>query len=314
MWQEITVIQTADGKNQCPVVDINNDGFWRIYYSHRDKNNHSYTSYIDVEAGNPQNLIEKSQQPVLVPGPAGSVDASGAMASSIITISGNLKYMYYVGWSQRRDVPYFNTTCLAISADGEVWNKVGPILSPTIHDPGYSGTFYPILNRSKTQFTALYLSCFEWIQTEIKDSLGISIGWEPRYNLKRAVSNDGVTWNKTADIAIDIEEDEGGVSQASIYYNAMQGIYQTWYSLRGRLDFRNNSEHAYRIKYAESYDLVSWEKKKSEYDIYPSKDPNAWNNIMSCYPCVIEYDGTLFMFHNGNGFGDTGIGISKWVQ
>ena len=67
-WQELTLIQTADGKNQCPVVDINNDGFQRVYYSHRDKNNHSYTSYIDVEPGNPQNLIKKSEQPILEPG------------------------------------------------------------------------------------------------------------------------------------------------------------------------------------------------------------------------------------------------------
>ena len=145
-WQELTLIQTADGKNQCPVVDINNDGFWRVYYSHRDKNNHSYTSYIDVEPGNPQNLIKKSEQPILEPGVIGSVDASGAMATSIITIN-NIKHMYYIGWSQRLDVPYFNTTCLATSEDGDKWYKVGPILSPTIRDPGYSGTFYPILNQ-----------------------------------------------------------------------------------------------------------------------------------------------------------------------
>ena len=61
-WNELTLIQTADGKNQCPVVDTNNEGFWRIYYSHRDENNHSHTSYIDVEAGNPKNLIKKRKQ------------------------------------------------------------------------------------------------------------------------------------------------------------------------------------------------------------------------------------------------------------
>ena len=64
-WKPVTIIQTADGKNQCPVVDTDNEGFWRIYYSHRDENNHSHTSYIDVEAGNPEKLIQKSQTPVL---------------------------------------------------------------------------------------------------------------------------------------------------------------------------------------------------------------------------------------------------------
>ena len=304
-WQELTLIQTADGKNQCPVVDINNDGFWRVYYSHRDKNNHSYTSYIDVEAGNPQNLIKKSEQPVLEPGVIGSVDASGAMATSIITIN-NIKHMYYVGWSQRLDVPYFNTTCLATSEDGNNWYKVGPILSPTIRDPGYSGTFYPILNRSGTQYTALYLSCKEWIEFENRI--------EPIYNLRRATSIDGVNWIKH-ETAIDMTSDNKCLSQASIYYNAKQGVYQTWYSVRNASNFRKTVQNSYRIKYAESTDLITWKKffDKQDYDLYPTMNPDDFNSIMTCYPCVVEYEGTLFMFYNGNGFGDTGIGVAKWM-
>ena len=308
-WNELTLIQTADGKNQCPVVDTNNEGFWRIYYSHRDENNHSHTSYIDVEAGNPKNLIKKSKQPVLGPGVLGSIDASGAMASSIITIN-NIKYMYYVGWSQRLDVPYFNTTCLATSENGDEWYKVGPILSPTIRDPGYSGTFYPILNRSGTQYTALYLSCKEWVKLDGKI--------EPIYNLRRATSTDGVNWKKheTA-INFDIlaRSKQGGISQASIYYNAKNGIYQTWYSIRDAVNYRDDPNYAYRIKYAESYDLVKWETffDKQDYDIYPTGNSDDWNGIMTCYPCIVEHEGILFMFYNGNGFGNTGIGVAKWM-
>ena len=162
-WKRHGVIfEGVNGRAQCPVVDTNNEDFWRIYFSHRDFNGHSHTSYIDVEKGNPENILYKSNHPVLSPGKLGSVDYTGTMATSIITLNGTLKYMFYIGWTQRVDVPYFNTTCLAISANGNEWNKVGPILSPSIIDPGYSGTFYPILNHSKTQYTALYLSCFEW--------------------------------------------------------------------------------------------------------------------------------------------------------
>ena len=50
MWQrQGKFFNGIDGRAQCPVVDINNDGFWRIYFSHRDGNNHSYTSYIDID-------------------------------------------------------------------------------------------------------------------------------------------------------------------------------------------------------------------------------------------------------------------------
>ena len=135
-----------DGRAQCPVVDILNDGFWRIYFSHRDGNDHSYTSYIDVEEGNPENVLRSSEVPVLSPGPLGSVDQAGAMATSIIS-NGATKYLYYIGWSQRLDVPYFNTTCMsAASMEGNNWHKIGPILSPDRIDDGYSGTFYPIIN------------------------------------------------------------------------------------------------------------------------------------------------------------------------
>ena len=301
-WKPVTIIQTAEGKNQCPVVDTNNEGFWRIYYSHRDENKYSHTSYIDVEAGKPEKLIQKSQTPVLSPGKAGEVDTSGAMATSILTMNDSLKYMYYIGWTQRKDVPYYNTTCLAVSEDGNTWNKVGPILSPCIHDSGYSGTFYPILNKSKTEYTALYLSCFEWIDGD------------PRYNLKRAISKDGVNWTKTLDVAIDITPEEGGVSQASILYNSMQGVYQLWYSVRDKYDFRTNPKHSYRIRYAESLDLINWTKvQDSIYDINPGlQNFTDFDEVMCAYPCVVKHEDTLFMFYNGNGFGNTGIGVLRW--
>jgi hypothetical protein len=31
---------------------------------------------------------------------------------------------------------------------------------------------------------------------------------------------------------------------------------------------------------------------------------------MICYPNVVQYRGTLYLFYNGNGFGQTGIGYA----
>ena len=50
------------------------------------------------------------------------------------------------------------------------------------------------------------------------------------------------------------------LSQASIYYNAKQGVYQTWYSVRNASNFRKTVQNSYRIKYAESTDLITWKK------------------------------------------------------
>jgi len=33
---------------------------------------------------------------------------------------------------------------------------------------------------------------------------------------------------------------------------------------------------------------------------------------MCCYPCVVTHENKLYMFYNGNGFGQTGIGYATW--
>lgn len=307
MWErQGKFFDGIDGRAQCPVVDILNDGFWRIYFSHRDGNDHSYTSYIDVEEGNPENVLRSSEVPVISPGPRGSVDQAGAMATSIIS-NGASKYLYYIGWSQRLDVPYFNTTCVAVSSlEGSNWHKIGPILGPDIMDDGYSGTFYPVINHSKTRWTGIYLSCFEWVKIDGRI--------EPRYNLKRAESQDGTNWTKTGDTVIDIETEHGGASQMTVWYNHMKSMYQGWYSLRDAKNYRDNAEYSYRIRYAESFDLTKWEYEfmSLENCLYPTGDPNDWDGIMCCYPCVVTHENKLYMFYNGNGFGQTGIGYATW--
>ena len=47
--------------------------------------------------------------------------------------------------------------------------------------------------------------------------------------------------------------------------------------------------------------------------MYPTGNSDDWNGIMTCYPCIVEHEGILFMFYNGNGFGNTGIGVAKWM-
>ena len=59
---------------QVPVVDTNHDGFWRIYYSKRENRGPSLPYYLDVEAGNPQNILRYSAEPILSPGNKGMFD------------------------------------------------------------------------------------------------------------------------------------------------------------------------------------------------------------------------------------------------
>lgn len=283
---------------QVPVVDVNYPDFWRIFYSKRiDGKSHPY--FIDVEKGNPANILFESQEGILPLGGLGKFDVAGVMPTEILTLDG-VKYLYYIGWTVRQDVSYHNTLGLAISKDnGNTWSKFseGPIFGTSYKEPGYVGTISII--QKENQFFGFYLSCRDWKVIQGKT--------EPIYDIKIATSSNAIDWEPIG-TAIALSGTEGGISKACVIEK--DGQFLMWYAVRGEQDYRTNPAHSYRIKCAISKDLINWEKtEKMGLDI----DPNSqWDNLMVEYPHVVSYQNTLQLFYNGNGFGNTGIGHAIW--
>src|SRR6266536_5323474 len=100
-----------------PTVDMISDEVWRIYFASRDDQNRSFTSFIDVEAGNPQEILYEHPEPIFPLGKLGTFDDCGVMPSWIVNV-GSRKYLYYIGWAERKTVPFHNGIGLAISSDG----------------------------------------------------------------------------------------------------------------------------------------------------------------------------------------------------
>ena len=126
---------------QVPVVDVNYKDFWRVFYSKRI-DGISYPFYIDVEKGNPSNVLFESKNPILKLGNVGTFDVAGIMPTEIIKI-GSKKYLYYIGWTNRKDVPYHNSVGIAISNDGGdncIKMSEGPVFSTSYKEPGFIGT------------------------------------------------------------------------------------------------------------------------------------------------------------------------------
>jgi len=283
---------------QCPTV-LELPDCWRIYFSQRDIENRSLPYYIDVEPGNPTNIISEKVGPLLSLGKPGTFDHFGVIPSSIVKLDNGHVYMYYVGWSVRKDVPYHNTAGLAFSYDnGKTFIRAseGPILSTNIKEPYFNGT--TCVMRSGNLWINWYMSCTEWV--EIKNKL------EPRYHLKLAVSRDGVNWDQMGMVAVDFASDsEGGISKASVIKN--NDGYQMWYSYRSLHEYKTNWDNSYKIGYAESNDGAMWKRKDDQVAI---KSGNSWDQQMQCYPCVIKHEDKLFMFYNGNNCGKTGFGYA----
>ncbi len=283
---------------QVPIVDTNHDGFWRIYYSKRLNRGPSLPYYIDVEAGNPAHILFKSSEPILHPGDRGTFDWAGIMPTEILSI-GPTKYLFYIGWANRIDVPYHNNVGLAISHnEGKSWEKFsdGPVLATSHREPGYVGTISIIQKNSI--FYGYYLSCRKW--EEIAGRI------EPIYDIKIATSENLIDWTPLNKTAIGLTGDDGGISKASVFQ--LNNRYYMCYAVRKSFDYRENPAHSYRIKCAESQDLLHWDKI-DELGLDVSEE-SSWDNLMVEYPHVVEFENQLYLFYNGNGFGETGFGYA----
>ena len=284
---------------QVPVVDVN-ENYWRIYYSKR-VDGKSQPFYIDVEPENPSRIITESIYPIVPLGNIGSFDWAGIMPTELINVNGQ-KYLYYIGWSNRTDVPYHNTLGLAISDNGERWKKIstGPIFGTSYKEPGYIGTI-SVFKKDKLYY-GYYLSCREWIT--VRERV------EPIYDIKIAISENAVDWEPTNRVAVALESGEGGISKACVL--ELEDGYYMWYSVRMSSHYRESPERSYRIKCSYSRDLIDWQRIDDfGLDIDPTSD---WENIMVEYPHVFEFNNKLHMFYNGNGFGKTGIGYATLTR
>lgn len=283
---------------QVPVVDLIGDK-WRIYYATRNSQNNSYTSYIEVEAGNPRNILYVHDSPILTLGRLGSFDEHGIMPSSIIDFDGK-KYLYYIGWSQRKSVPYQNSIGLAISSDGgRTFEKFseGPIIGVNHIDPFFTGTIFVL--KEDNYCSAYYLSCVEWKLVNEKP--------EPLYVIKYADSKNGIHWNRNNIRAISFkDEQEGGLVSASVIKRGSK--YFMWFGYRKFYDFRDNANNSYRIGFATSDDGKNWLRNDDESGIGLSED--GWDSQMISYPNVVESGNKMYLFYNGNHFGKQGFGYA----
>jgi len=309
MWQKIDHIYNVSGKYrwnqthaQLPTIDSISKNRWRIYFSTRDALGKSRISFIDVEAGNPQNILYEHHKPVLDLGELGTFDDSGVMPSCVIS-NGNKKYLYYTGWTTRKTVPYHNSIGLAISYNGgksfERYSN-GPIFGTTHTEPHFTGTSWVMIENDV--WKNWYMSCTKWKMINNKP--------EPYYHIKYAESNDGINWQRNNNVAIDYKSNkEGGIVRASIIKE--NKLYKMWYSFRNITHYRSTLQNSYKIGYAESINGKKWIRKDDQINFSVS-DAN-WDSSMMAYPYVISYNGLKYMFYNGNGFGQSGFGyaISK---
>jgi len=173
----------------------------------------------------------------------------------------------------------------------------GPIMDRSIFDPCGCATPYIIFEDGI--YKMWYASFTKW---EL-----INGDAEPFYRIAYAESRDAIHWNPQNQICIDFNEDEGGIVRPSVM--KINSTYYMWYSVRKNTNYRNQLDSSYRIGFAFSNDGVKWKRNDKNVGIDLSQE--GWDSEMICYPNVFHYKDKLYMFYNGNGFGQSGFGYAE---
>ena len=295
VWRKLGHIYMPDGSKPWmrshaanPIAEhIAGDRF-RIYFSCRDDRNRSSIGYVEVDLSDPTRVLAEASEPVLSPGDLAMFDDSGVSIGCIVSI-GERRFLYYMGWHLTVTVPWQNALGLAIS-DGpnRPFSRVSkfPILPLNEVDP-YTIS-YPWVTIEDGRFRMWYGSNIEWGAR--KEDM--------RHLIKYAESSDGIQWDRPDRIAIDFKDPtEYAICKPCVLKDTDR--FRMWFCSRGE---------AYRIRYAESTDGLTWSRRDERAGIDVSA--SGWDAEMIEYPCVFDHSGRRYMLYAGNGFGRTGFGLA----
>ncbi len=289
-------LQRSTTHAQVPTVFVKEDVV-RVYFAARGTDGKSYPAYVDLAREDLTKIVNVHEQPIICLGKPGTFDDEGIMPACAIT-HGEEIWMYYSGWNQRVTVPYHNSTGLAVSRDGgNSFSRMfeGPILDRTPSEPYIAVT--PSIIRDNDTWRCWYISGLRWEK--------IGDRFEPVYVIKYATSKNGIDWVRLNATCIPQAHPLEAFSHPTVIRYG--GKFHMWYCYRHSRDYRDG-EGSYQIGYGVSDDGTTWSRKDAEAGILPTE--SGWDSTMQCYPSVIQIDHQIYMFYNGNGFGQSGIGLA----
>lgn len=275
-----------------PVPEHLSGDTYRVYFAGRDREKRSNICAFVFDIKN-KTILDYTREALLEPGFAGMFDDSGCVPSFIEVLPGK-RYLYYVGWNIGGRVPFRLSLGLAVSEGEAAFTRYsnGPIADRSFTDPCLVGSC-GILRESQL-WRMWYVSGVDWIP--------YNGDLRHRYHLKYAESSDGINWRRDGKVAIHFRDDqEYAFASPRVIKDGQR--YRMWYCYRGDV---------YRIGYAESADGLDWERLDHLVEFRGADED--WERQMRCYPYIFEHEKQMYMLYNGNGFGETGIGLAVMAE
>lgn len=265
------------------------DDVFRVYFGTRNIKNEPSLGFIEIDL-NTLEIIDIVDSPLLTKGEWGMFDDNGLYPGNIIKDDNKL-YMYYMGRSNGEEPLYYMSIGLAESMDnGITFNKKfkSPILGRNEFDPWMTST--PFVMKENEIYHMWYLSGWGWNMDKKNP--------KSYYHIKYAKSFDGINWEPTGKVCIDLKDGESNIAAPTVLKE--DGIYKMWYSYVDTA--------SYKIGYAESQNGLDWTRKDEEVGI--SLSENDWDSECMAYPFVFLHKGKKYMLYSGNTLGKEGIGLA----
>jgi len=269
-----------------------NHGTYRVFLTGKAEGGSYQIGWLDLDR-NFSIINENPANPILSNGRMECFDCNGLCMPTVIRVSEQTLYMYYVGWGPTSPGLFVNRCGLAISHNnGQTWQRWSEAPLPLVDDSDPIGIGTVFVLRERNDFWRMWYTTFrEWQKTP-------EGSWRHYYHIKYAESTDGIHWQKPENnLAIDFIGDEYAVARPMVIKES--GFYRMWFCKR-------SIGSTYRIGYAESEGGHCWQRKPC--GLKPSE--SGWDAEMVEYAYVIQRDGEYIMFYNGNGFGASCTGIA----
>lgn len=259
----------------------------------------SRAAWVDLDRRDPTRILRIAEHPIMPLGGVGEFDEFGTYPVSV-ALDGALIRAYYAGWTRCESIPFNVGIGMATSHDGGLTftkHGRGPIIPYSPDEPFViSG---PKIRRFNGGWQLWYIAGKSWIKDQGRA--------EPIYRIRMATSTDGVSWTKVGrDLIPPRHEEDEPQASPDVYFR--DGIYHMFFCYRRSRDYRNQA-NGYRIGYAWSDDMLTWQRDDDRAGLDVSA--NGWDAEMVNYPHVFEVDGTVYLAYTGNQVGRQGFGLAR---
>lgn len=300
VWQKIGRIYDPNSKKRHPKLETHSANplpvhmkgdIFRVFYSARDSKKRSSVGAFDFDIKKLE-IVYDHYEPFFVHGPKGTYYESGVSVGGCYSV-GNITYMLFMGWQNENGKHWRGDIGrLTLSEDlGLSLKDNTPLI--TISDIDPVSLSYPFVVKKNSEYKMWYGSTLKW---ESRNTEMVHV-------INSATSLDGDIWNLDG-LAIPYYKNVcQAFSRPTVLVNNDES-YDMWFS------FRSGLNDKYKIGHAYSLNSLDWEIDLSPKGLETSKV--GWDSDMMEYPYAIDHKGKRYMFYNGNGYGNTGIGLAMF--